>query len=136
MALGVGHPEQSLSDVRRADAVCSQYNRPAGVTFRFQVCRYSIEPTFSNRACNLFAKDMLRLALADELVPDRPEVAGISFGELVSCKGEWLAGARPRPHGAVFWPSCELEREGPAADPGKKVVLNKSSKVVCCNICN
>jgi hypothetical protein len=36
-ASGVGHPPQPLSDVRRADAVCAQYNRPAGVAFRFQV---------------------------------------------------------------------------------------------------
>jgi hypothetical protein len=28
---------------------CAQYNRPNGVAFIFQVCRYSIEPTVANR---------------------------------------------------------------------------------------
>jgi hypothetical protein len=40
----VGHPVHPLPDVGRADAVCSQYHKPEGVTFRFQVCSYSIEP--------------------------------------------------------------------------------------------
>jgi hypothetical protein len=47
--LGVGHPEQSLSDMGRADAVCAKYCRPAGVTFSLQVCLYSIEPSVPNR---------------------------------------------------------------------------------------
>jgi hypothetical protein len=38
-AMGVGHPVQPLSLVVRARAVCAQYCRPNGVTFRFHVCR-------------------------------------------------------------------------------------------------
>jgi hypothetical protein len=41
----VGHPVQPLPDVRRADAVCSQYQRPDGVTERRHVCANSIEPS-------------------------------------------------------------------------------------------
>lgn len=37
-ASGVGHPEDSLSEVRRPDAVCAQYDRPDGVALSFQVC--------------------------------------------------------------------------------------------------
>jgi hypothetical protein len=64
-----------LTDVRRADAVCAQYDRPAGVAFSLQVCEYSIEPSVPNRACNLLAKDALRATLADEPEHFRPEVA-------------------------------------------------------------
>jgi hypothetical protein len=44
-----------LADVRRADAVCAKYGRPAGVAFRFQVCKYSIEPALANRSFNLLS---------------------------------------------------------------------------------
>jgi hypothetical protein len=37
-------PVQPLADVRGADAVCSEYRRPEGVTLSFQVCTYSIDP--------------------------------------------------------------------------------------------
>jgi hypothetical protein len=63
-----------LSDVRGADAVCAQYDRPAGVTFSFQVCRYSIEPSVAHRAFNLLAKDDVRAALADEAEELGPQV--------------------------------------------------------------
>ncbi len=35
---GVGHPVEPLPEVRGADAVCAQNNRPDGVTFCLQVC--------------------------------------------------------------------------------------------------
>ncbi len=78
-ASGVGHPVQPLPDVRRADAVCAQYDRPAGVAFSLQVCEYSIEPTVPNRTRNLLAKDDARAALADEpehVGPEMTLVAG------------------------------------------------------------
>jgi hypothetical protein len=71
-ALGVGHPVEALSKVRRPDAVCAQYNRPTGVTFSFQVCEYSIEPSVPNRAFNLLPKDCVRAALADKPKPFGP----------------------------------------------------------------
>ncbi len=36
-ACGVGHEPEPLPDVRCADAVCAEYDRPAGVAFSFQV---------------------------------------------------------------------------------------------------
>jgi hypothetical protein len=79
--------------MRRPEAVCAEYDRPAGVTFSFQVCRYSIEPTLANRARNLFAKYNARAALADEIEEDGPEVPGIGLGESFPRRGERLAGA-------------------------------------------
>jgi hypothetical protein len=77
----VCHPVQSLSDVRRADAVCAQYRRPAGVAFSFQVSLYSIEPPLPNRSFNLLTKDCVRAALADEIEEDGPEMTGVGLCE-------------------------------------------------------
>jgi hypothetical protein len=60
--------------MRCADAVCAQYDRPAGVAFSFQIREYSVEPTVANRTFNLFAKDNPRMALADEPEHFRPEM--------------------------------------------------------------
>jgi hypothetical protein len=78
--------------------VCAQHRRPAGVASSFQVCRYSIEPTFSNRCRNLFPKDDVRAALADEIEEDWPEVALVSLGELLSGAAEGLAGTGASPN--------------------------------------
>jgi hypothetical protein len=59
---GVGHPVESLSDVRRADAVCAQYGVPAGVAFCFQVALNKVDPLHSAR--NLLTKDDARSSLA------------------------------------------------------------------------
>jgi hypothetical protein len=77
----------------RADAVCAKYRRPAGVTFTFQVCTYSIEPTMPNRACNLFSNNRCRSALADEIEESWPEVPLVVDSALFSGAGEWLARA-------------------------------------------
>ena len=52
-AIGVGHEEQALSDVRCADAVCAHNCRPDGVVKTFQVCANKVEPIVANRRCNL-----------------------------------------------------------------------------------
>ena len=65
-APGLGHPEQSLTEMGRARAVCSQYDSPEGVVRSLQVCSYSIEPTVPDGACNLLTKDCVRATLADE----------------------------------------------------------------------
>ena len=65
--------------------MCAQYSRPAGVAFCLQVCRYSIEPPVPNRACNLFPKDVLRLALADEIEEDWPQVAFVFVSKSFAC---------------------------------------------------
>ena len=58
--LGVGHPEQSLSDMRRADARSAQIEGPHGVSHVFQVSAYSGEPNAAILARNLFSKDRWR----------------------------------------------------------------------------
>ena len=65
--------------------MCAQYGRPAGVAFRFQVCRYSIKPAVTNRACNLLPIDLLRAALADEIEEDGPKVAFVGLSESFAC---------------------------------------------------
>ena len=107
--------------------MCAQYGRPAGVAFCLQVCRYSIEPAVANRACNLFPKDMLRAALADEVKEDGPEVAFVLLRESFACIAEWLAGARACPNRSICWPSGKLQGKAPSADSGKEMTLDESA---------
>jgi hypothetical protein len=41
LASGVGHPPQSLPDVRRADARSANIGGPAGISQVFQISAYS-----------------------------------------------------------------------------------------------
>jgi len=70
--LGVGHPVESLSDVRGADARSAQIRRPKGVTRAFQVSLYKVEPRKAVFARNLLAKDDCRAALLNEPMEVRP----------------------------------------------------------------
>jgi hypothetical protein len=116
-----GHPVKSLSDVRRADAVCANNRRPAGVTNSFQVCEYSIEPTMLNRCRNLFPKDCVRATLFDEPEHIGPEMAGV-FLRLAFARGTvGLAGAGAGPDGAVFRPSSKAQGEVPSPDACEKM---------------
>jgi hypothetical protein len=110
--------------------MCAKYGRPAGVTFFTQVCRYSIEPTFANRACNLLPKDIFRAAFLDKIEGNRPEVSLVFVSKLLSCCGKWLAWTRHTPDGSVGWPAGELQGERPAGNSCKKVALSKFSKFV------
>ena len=121
--VGLGHPIQSFTDMGRADAVCAQYCRPAGVAFRFQVCRYSIEPTFSNRACNLLPKDNVRAALADKVEEHGPQVALVGLAELLACVAEGLAGTGAGPNRSSCGPVGKLQGVTPSADSGEEVAL-------------
>jgi len=123
-AAGVGHPKQSLSLVRRADAVCAQNNRPDGVAFGFHVCRYSIEPTVPNCACSLLAKDCVRAALADEPVHRGPEVPLVGVAPAFARCRERLTRARSGPDWSIVWPSGESKSEGPAANAGEEMDLS------------
>jgi hypothetical protein len=80
LVVGVSHgadakpysePIESLSDMGRADARRAHIDTPEGVTRSFHVSLYSVEPSESVLARNLFAKDKVRAALIDEMVPDR-----------------------------------------------------------------
>jgi hypothetical protein len=130
LACGVGHPEKPLSYVRRADAVCAQYLRPAGVTFRFQVCENSIEPPEPNRSLDLFAKDSVRATLADEPKPCRPEMSVVSASALFAGAGEGLTGATTCPNRSSVIPSGEAQRVGPAAKAAKEMALPVAGEVV------
>jgi hypothetical protein len=120
----------------RADAVCAQYVRPAGVAFSFQVSEYSIEPAVPNRCFNLLSKDNCRAALADEPEHFGPEVAGVGSALLLARRAEWLTGARACPNRSSVIPSGEPESVGPAADSGEEMALGKSGKVIWIDICN
>lgn len=91
--VGVGHPEQPLSDMRRADARSAQIGGPDTISQCFQVSAYSGEPFTASLARNLFSKDDWRAADFDEAAELRPEVAFVRFSP--SCPGaaERLAGA-------------------------------------------
>lgn len=105
------------------DAMCAEYDRPEGVIRSFQVCRYSIEPTMSNRAFNLFTKDDVRATLVNEVKECWPEMPLIFNSFLFPGGTEGLTGARARPDGIIGRPSGKLERVTPTANPGKEVAL-------------
>ena len=129
-------PIQPLSLMRGTDAVCAQYNTPAGVAFSFHVSIYSIEPTMLNCIFNLFAKDIFRAALFDEIEEGWPQIPLIGKPFLLSGGTECLTGARACPDRTVCIPSGKLQRVTPSGDAGEKVTLGKSSKVIWCNICD
>jgi len=126
---GVGHPVESLADMRRTDAVCPQYRRPAGVAFSFQVCEYSIEPAEPNRSLNLLTKHCCRSALADEPGELGPEVAFVGVAAPLACAGERLAGAGAGPDAGLLVESGPAKSQGPAGDAAEEVALVVSGKV-------
>ena len=111
--------------MRCPDAVCTQYRLPRGVTFSFQVCTYSIEPTVANCAFNLFTKHALRVSGADEAVHEGPEVAGIFLGFAFTGNGKRLTWTTPRPNGFGVGPAGETESVGPPSHPGEQVDLGE-----------
>lgn len=66
-ARGVGHPEQALADVGRAEARRAEISRPDGVRLAFQVRVNKVEPLQAVARRNLLAKDDVRSADADEM---------------------------------------------------------------------
>jgi hypothetical protein len=91
--VGVGHPVDPVPEVRRTDPRSRQYRRPEGVTNSFHVSLYKVEPSPAVLARNLFAKNDWRAALADEVEPCGPEVAGVGEAEPFARDRERLAGA-------------------------------------------
>lgn len=109
--------------MRRSDAVCAQYDRPDGVAFRFQVCRYSVEPAVPNSVLHLLANNSLRAALADEPEEGGPEVAGIGVPEPASGDGVGLAGAASGPDSVGGPKSTVKAGKGPPSDSAEGVEL-------------
>ena len=116
-------PVDSLSDMRRPDAVCTDNRRPAGVADSFQVCEYSIEPTEASFSRNLFPKDSERASRGDEPEEIGPEMALVGRAFLFARGREGLAGAGTRPDFSVFGPVGETKGERPPADAGEGVEL-------------
>jgi hypothetical protein len=121
---------EALSDVRRADARSANILCREGVSRCFHVSRYKVEPAEAVAARNLLAKDCCRAALADEVVPVRPEVPLVSSPRSAACRAERLARAGSRPNGTVVWPSRKPQGKAPSADTGEEVALCVSSQLI------
>jgi hypothetical protein len=123
IALGLGHPEQPLSHVRRRDARSAQIGGPNGITQSFQVSAYSGEPFTSKAARNLLAKDDWRTALGDKASPFRPEMSTVGCPLTFPRNGEGLTWTAPRPDGAVARPSGKAQRLRPSGNPREEMCL-------------
>jgi hypothetical protein len=110
--------------------MCAKYVKPKGVTFRFQVCTYSVDPPKSDSRFNLFAKDDCRATLADEAVHGGPEVAFVRLASARSGSGDRLAGTTTCPNRPICWPSGHCKGERPSADSGEQVNLGVSSEFI------
>lgn len=120
--------------MRRSEARSAQISRPKGVTRRFQISRYSIEPFKSVRAANLFANDDWRAALADEVSEIRPQVSFVSLSQAFASAAKRLAWATAGPDGSVNGPAGDLEGIGPAGNSGKEMALVESHQVSWPNV--
>lgn len=89
-SVGVGHPVQPLSDVRRTDARSAQIGGPDGISHCLQVSAYSGEPFSASSARNLLSKHDWRAALADEPEELRPQVPFVGFSAPLARDGEGL----------------------------------------------
>ena len=115
--------------MRRTDARCRKRHKPEGVSHSFQVSLYKVEPCVSVTCCNLFAKDMLRSALADEVEEVGPKVPLVSKPISFACRAERLARAGAGPDGAVVGPTRSAQGIGPGSNAGEKMALGVSSKL-------
>lgn len=127
--------------MRTADAVCSQYDRPAGVVRRFQVSLYSIEPnrlkrifnlsaSFSDneRGSDLLTENVLVSQGGEDAVELRPEVSLVGVAFTFPRRRERLAGAASGDTGLVVWPSGKTQGKGPSGDSAEEVQLGESNK--------
>jgi hypothetical protein len=115
--------------VRGAEARSAQISRPEGVARSFHVSLYKVEPVEAVIACNLFAKDDWRRALADEVVECGPKMPLVSKPFSFACRAERLTGAASCPHGPVVVPSGKSQAIGPDADSGEEMALGVAAEV-------
>jgi hypothetical protein len=132
VALGVGHPEETLPLVRRPNARSRETRSPDAITKSLQISRYSGEPKQSSAALNLFAKQALRSALFDQPSNNGPEVPFVAHCRKATCAGEGLAGEAGRPDWLVVGPPGKLESVLPAADSREEVDAGVSHQVSWC----
>jgi hypothetical protein len=135
-AFGVGHEPEALSDMGRLDTRSRDTDRPAGVSFTFQVRLNKVEPAVPNRCFNLLTKDNSRLALPNEIEPSGPQVAFVGNAAPRACDAKRLAGARACPNGLVVGPAGKAQGVAPDADSGKEMALGIVFDVIGLNLCN
>jgi hypothetical protein len=117
---GVGHPVDSVTDVRRTDARSRERDTPEGVAHAFHVSVYKVDPRLCVLARNLLSKDDCRSALADEMEPGRPEMPLIVKPSSFTCRAERLARAAASPNPSVT-PARKLESKIPSSNPCEHV---------------
>jgi hypothetical protein len=131
--VGVGHPDrcksESLTDMRRTEARRAGIRRPEGVARSFQVRLNKIEPSESVLARNLFAKDDVRSALADEMVECGPKVPLVSKSAAFACRGERLARARTCPDICRVGDPRTAEPVGPDSNAREQMDLIEACQV-------
>jgi hypothetical protein len=127
----VGHEEQPLPCVGRADARSAQIRRPDGVTASLQVSENNVEPPEAILARNLLSKEDWRATLLDECEPCWPKMSRVENSAPLARIAERLAGARSGPDVGVIGDPCESQRGGPSADPSEEVPLSRPCNVCC-----
>jgi hypothetical protein len=103
---------------------------PNGVTFCFQVCLYSIEPTEANRSLNLLAIHAVRAADADEPHERGPEMTRIGLAFLGAGGGEGLTGAASGPASGSGVDSGEAKGFEPSGDSAEEMTLGIFVEVI------
>jgi hypothetical protein len=93
-----------------------------------------VEPTVVNRCFNLFTKDNVRSALADEVEPDRPEMALVGNAPPGTGCAKGLAWATACPNRSILGPSGEAQGVAPTPESGKEVALGIANKFTCFDI--
>ena len=134
--VGVAQPVIAISDIRRTDARSRERNRPDGVIQGFQVSLYKVDPRICVFARNLLSKEDCRAALADEFVPDGPQMALVVEAFAFTGGAERLARAGSSPNRSGVVPSGTSECVTPTPDAGEEVALRVSSQVVGSNVDN
>src|SRR5664280_1143227 len=102
---GVGNEPKTVSFMWCAGTSRRKYKWCNRVAIALQVPLDCIEPAFSNRLINLFAKDNVRFTLFDEFFPNRPEVPFIKKAFSSTITAEWLTGTTSRPNRSRVVPS-------------------------------
>ena len=116
ISLEVRNPVEPLPDVRGTDAVCSKYNEPEGVTFRFQVSLNSIDPSEPNSMWHLFANEQDRSFCLDQVEEGWPEMSLVTLRLFSPCDRPGLTRERCCPNGSSSGKACEVESPCPSAD--------------------
>ncbi len=133
-AIGVGRPERSVADVRRAEARSRERRTPEGVTHSFHVSLYKVEPRIDVAARNLLANDVDRAALLDEPLPSGPKVPLVTKPASFACRAERLAWAGTGPDRSIVGPTGAAQGVGPHSNSGEEMALNISRKLIWSNI--